>query len=106
MTQSQFAGDIFNDFTTLVNEKKVNAILIWPSKTMADEFVIKNICKMSKLKRIPIFVMQEGWLERGAMVYFKDLSTMEIVVNEQVRQVLNFPINEQCSDYKITKVTP
>ncbi|MBO8183792.1 MAG: hypothetical protein H0Z28_13560 [Archaeoglobus sp.] len=106
VTQSQFAGDIFNDFTILVNEKRVNAILIWPSKTMSDGFIIKNICKMSKLKKIPLFVMQDGWLENGALVYFKDFSTMEIVVNEQVRQVLNFPINEQCADYRITKVTP
>ncbi|MBO8130578.1 MAG: hypothetical protein H0Z29_03550 [Candidatus Marinimicrobia bacterium] len=105
VTQSKLiAGDIFNDFTVLVNEKQCNAIFVWPSEAMSDPFIIKNICKMSKLKKIPLIVMQEGWLENGALIYIKNTEPVEIVVNEQVRQVLNFPINES-PDYIITKQT-
>jgi len=59
---------------------------------------------MSKLKKIPLIVMQEGWLENGALIYIKNIEPVEIVVNEQVRQVLNFPINES-PNYIITKQT-
>jgi len=97
VTQSQMKKELFRDFTFLVNQKDVEAILIWPSEAMADKNIIKKICTMSKKKKIPIFVMQEGWMEQGAMVEFKLSGTTTVVVNEQVRSYMNFPIAE--NDY-------
>lgn len=96
ITQSQFASDIFEDFTTLVNNKEVDVIIIWPSKTMQDKLVIRRICQMSKMKKVPIIALQEGWIEEGAMMYFKNFGEdkVDIVVNETVREVMNFPIQE------------
>ena len=76
----------------LSNKKGVEAILIWPSDAMEDKKIIKKICIMSKKEKIPVFVMQEGWTEQGAMVEFKSSGTMIVVVNEQVRSYMNFPI--------------
>ena len=92
VTQSQLMKELFHDFTFLVNKKGVEAILIWPSEAMEDKKIIKKICIMSKKKKIPVFVMQEGWTDQGAMIEFKSSETMTVVVNEQVRSYMNFPI--------------
>lgn len=97
VTQSNMKKELFRDFTFLVNQKDVEAILIWPSEEMEDKNIIKKICTMSKKKKIPIFVMQEGWTEQGAMVEFKSSGTTTVIVNEQVRSYMNFPIAE--NDY-------
>ncbi len=94
VTQSKMKQELFRDFTFLVNQKNVEAILIWPSEDMEDKNIIKKICTMSKKKKIPIFVMQGGWTEQGAMVEFKSSGTTTVVVNEQVRLYMNFPIAE------------
>lgn len=97
VTEARMTRELFRDFTFLVNKKDVEAILIWPSVAMEDKNIIKKICTMSKKKKIPIFVMQEGWTDQGAMVEFKSSGTRTVVVNEQVRSYMNFPIAE--NDY-------
>ena len=95
LTQNKKLWDIYNDFTFLTNEKAVNAILIYPSAGMGDAVLIDKICQMSKRKKIPIIAMQDGWLEKGAAVVIEEASSPRIKVNEQVCQVLNFPIAER-----------
>jgi len=97
VTQSRLGKDVFLDFTFLVNQKGVEAILIWPSADMENASIIKKICTMSKRKKIPIFVMQEGWTDQGAMVEFIFSEKTTVVVNEQVRSYMNFPIAD--NDY-------
>lgn len=97
VTQSKMKKELFRDFTFLVNQQNVEAILIWPSEDMDDKNIIKKICTMSKKKKIPIFVMQGGWTEQGAMVEFKSSGTTTVEINEQVRSFMNFPIAE--NDY-------
>ena len=101
VTQSQYMRDIFQDFTYLINEKKVNAIIIWPSKTMTEKSIMKKIGERSKKKKIPLIVMQEGWLEYGAMLYFKDGEKLTIEINEAVRSVIDYPIPENPDKYTL-----
>lgn len=102
LTQSNTIWKIFDDFTFLVNEKAVEAILIWPSKAISDPNDIRKICMMSKKKRIPIIALQKGWLEEGATAYISFDNGVKVYVNEQVRSVLNFPIAER-PEYELIK---
>jgi ABC-type uncharacterized transport system substrate-binding protein len=102
LTQSYLMKDIFYDFTYLINDKKAQAIIIWPSKLMKDESMMKKISTMSKRKKIPVIALQESWLEYGAMMYIKNPDDLTLVVNEKIREYMNYPIAEK-SLYKIVK---
>lgn len=94
LTQSDFIGDMYRDFNFLVNDKQVNAIIIWPCPATQDPIMIKKICRMSKMKQIPVIAFSEDWLVNGALMYIKDSDNLTIVVNEAVREQMNYPISE------------
>ncbi len=102
LTQSEVIWKVFDDFMFLINEKGVEAIVIWPSKMMSDVDNIKKICTMSKRKKIPIIALQKGWLEEGATVYINFEDGIKVYVNEAVRSVLNYPIAER-PEYQLIK---
>ena len=54
ITQSAFIQDIYNDFTYLVRNKQVNAVLVWPSNTWDNKDFISKTAKMSQLSLIHI----------------------------------------------------
>jgi hypothetical protein len=93
ITQSAFIQDIYNDFTFLVRNKQVNAVLVWPSKTWDNKDFISKTAKMSQRLRVPIIAMQEGWLEEGAMLYFTDPASPKMIVNDKVAEVFKYPVN-------------
>jgi ABC-type uncharacterized transport system substrate-binding protein len=103
LTNSKNVWDIQRDFTFLVNDKKVEAIIIWPSPYMDDVSLIKNICNMSKRKKIPIISLVPGWLEHGAVAQIDYDNEIKVTVNEQVRAVMNYPIATETSAYQLVQ---
>lgn len=95
LTQSNVIWEVFDDFTFLVNNKKVDAIVIWPADMMNDPSTIKKICTMSKRKKIPVIALQPEWLAVGATAYIEFNAGVQVHVNEQIRSILNYPIAEQ-----------
>jgi|GEM_PF-2484337 len=96
VTQSKAARDVFVDFTFLVNEKEVDTILIWPSEDLQTQRVIKKICHMSRMKKVPIIALNDSWLEEGAAVYIKtEGSDITVMENSVVTKAMKFTIMEK-----------
>ena len=92
-TQSSMIYDMYQDFTYLVNEKQVNAVIIYPSSVSRDPSFIKKICMMSRQKKIPVIAMEDDWVGSDAMLVYTDGDTPTLHVNEQVRALMNYPLN-------------
>lgn len=98
ITQSKDARDVFVDFTFLVNDKKADAILVWPSKDMNIKSVINKICMMSKQKKVPVLAMNEAWLEKGAAAWIQvDDDQIKITENSVITKAMDFPIADKPS---------
>lgn len=92
-TQSLMIYDMYKDFTYLVNEKQVNAIIIYPSRVSSDPSFIKKICMMSRQKKIPLIAMEEAWVGSDAMLVYTDGETPMLHVNEKVRALIKYPLS-------------
>ncbi len=94
-TQSTEATSVYRDFTFLINDKQVDAILVWPSPDLQSDITISKICTMSKHKKVPVIVLQEGWLEHGAVAYiYQDGGKITVAGNSLVQDVMGYPIAE------------
>ena len=95
VTQSDFIRDVYRDFTFLAQKKQVNAVLIWPSELGNDETFQTKICQISKRMKIPIVALQDGWIEKGALLQFDNVSAQpNIEVNQKVCEIMNYIPNE------------
>ncbi|MCF7802302.1 MAG: hypothetical protein K9N34_09835 [Candidatus Marinimicrobia bacterium] len=92
-TQSTMIYDMYQDFTYLVNDKQVNAVIIYPSKISRDPSFIKKIGMMSRQKKIPVIAMEDAWVGSGAMLVYTHGETPTLHVNEQVRAVMKYPLS-------------
>ena len=103
ITESQAAREVFVDFTFLVNDKNVDAVLIWPSEKMNKKSVIKKMCYMSKTKKIPIIALDAGWLDEGAAaVITSNNGTVTVTENSVITKAMKFPIADK-PDYTIVQ---
>ena len=93
-TQSNMIYDIYQDFTFLVNEKKVNAIIVYPSHVSKDPSFIKKISMMSRQKKIPVIAMEDSWVNSDAMLVYTQSPEPTLHVNEKVRALMKYPIND------------
>jgi len=92
-TQSTEATGAYKDFTFLVNDKQVDAVLVWPSPDLNSDITVSKICTMSKQKKVPVIVLQEGWLEHGAVAYiYQDGGKVTVAGNSLVQDVMGYPI--------------
>lgn len=92
-TQSTMIYDIYQDFTFLVNEKKVNAIVVLPSMISRDPSFIKKICLMSRQKKIPVIAMESAWVNSDAMLVYTEEPEPTLHVNQKVQELMKYPIN-------------
>ncbi|MCF7804450.1 MAG: hypothetical protein K9N46_09430 [Candidatus Marinimicrobia bacterium] len=96
ITQSKYIGDMFEDFTFLVNRKQVDAVLIWPSKGTKNVTLIKKVCKMSKMKKVPVITLYEPWLNEGAAAFIQaSPDGIKVIENSVITNAMKFPIAEK-----------
>jgi len=89
VTRSNFISDVYRDFTFLVREKQVNAILVWPGDLGADESFQKKICQMSQRMKVPVVGLQPGWVENGAILEF-DQASGTVHINAKACEVMGY----------------
>ncbi len=93
VTQSDFVGDVYRDFTFLTREKQVNAVLVWPSDLGSNPKFQKKICQMSKRMKIPVIALQPGWVEQGAILQFiEEKGSTTVHVNEKSCEIMHYSV--------------